>query len=183
MSAFLGQLGTLVGVALGALGSYLVSSAGERTRWRRQQATRWDDKRGAAYARYAHLLKQTLRAALWLAASNGLKCRAPILSIGDMEAALAKIESERSAAWEDVLLLGDTETIRAARQYTLEALRLERAAHEQPVDPETWSAQLRKVEETRAAFHAAARNDLGVPAQDFVDEMWSWYPTSEPERL
>lgn len=71
----------MLGVALGALASYLVSSAGERTRWRRAQATRWDDKRNAAYAQFAHLLKQTLRASLWVAA--GQRSVLPRTDLGD----------------------------------------------------------------------------------------------------
>jgi xanthine/uracil permease len=46
MASVVQQLPVLIGVAVGALASYLVTSATERARWQRQQATRWDDVTG-----------------------------------------------------------------------------------------------------------------------------------------
>ena len=51
------QLTALIGVIVGALASYLVSSATERRRWQRQQSTRWDEKCAQAYADYANALR------------------------------------------------------------------------------------------------------------------------------
>ncbi|MER6519845.1 hypothetical protein ABT246_23695 [Streptomyces sp. NPDC001553] len=43
-----GQLLPLVGVALGAVTSFLAVSLNERTKWRRQQSIRWDERRMTA---------------------------------------------------------------------------------------------------------------------------------------
>lgn len=51
----------LVGVAIGAVVSLAVSAVNERTRWRRQQSVRWDERRLNAYAEYAHTVKDSQR--------------------------------------------------------------------------------------------------------------------------
>ena len=57
MASVVQQLPVLIGVGVGALASYLVTSATERARWQRQQATRWDDKRAQVYAAYGYAVK------------------------------------------------------------------------------------------------------------------------------
>jgi hypothetical protein len=52
-----GQILPLVGVALGAIGSFLVSSLNDRARWRREQSVRWDARRLDAYGEYIHAVK------------------------------------------------------------------------------------------------------------------------------
>jgi hypothetical protein len=156
----------------------LVSSAGERARWRRQQETRWDDKRASVYAEYAELLKQMLRATLKLAAANGFRPLGAVAATGSAEEELADIESRRTAAFEKLLLLGDADTVRAIQNYTQLALSLMQEARRQPVDQAAWMALVRRLETARCAFHDAARIDLGVrpQPQTITDSMWSWYP-------
>src|SRR5437764_10808315 len=58
VKAVVPQLLTLVGVIIGVLASYLTTSAGEKTRWRRAQNVRWDESRMRAYAEYASAVKR-----------------------------------------------------------------------------------------------------------------------------
>lgn len=50
MQTFIDQLPALIGVVIGALGTFWVTSATDRIRWRREQLTRWDERRLEAYA-------------------------------------------------------------------------------------------------------------------------------------
>jgi hypothetical protein len=66
------SLPALIGVTLGALATFLTSSATERSRWRRQQAIRWDDKRLSAYTEYANAVKRAISVSVRLAAARGV---------------------------------------------------------------------------------------------------------------
>ena len=52
VSAFLQQLPALIGVVIGALGSYLAVSLGDRARYRRDTAARWRDRRLTTYVAF-----------------------------------------------------------------------------------------------------------------------------------
>jgi hypothetical protein len=65
------QLPALLGVVVGATGSYLFSDIAERSRWRRQQMVRWDDKRYEAYVSYSHAVKRMVSLAARIAATKG----------------------------------------------------------------------------------------------------------------
>jgi hypothetical protein len=69
------QLPVLTGVVIGALASYLVSSATERAQWRRQQAARWDDKRIQVYADYGYSVKNVYIACLRIVENRGLNTK------------------------------------------------------------------------------------------------------------
>ncbi|MCF3121477.1 hypothetical protein IPZ68_17470, partial [Streptomyces arenae] len=60
MSEFIQQLPALIGVIIGALGSYAAIMRGDRIRFRREQAARWEERRLAVYTEYARVLKQTV---------------------------------------------------------------------------------------------------------------------------
>lgn len=53
------QLPALIGVLLGALGTYSVTALTERKRWQRQLTVRWDERRVIAYMEYAHAIKKS----------------------------------------------------------------------------------------------------------------------------
>ena len=61
MTVLLQQLPTLVGVIVGAIATILTTSLGDRTRWKRSQAVRWDQRRLEAYAQYAETIKHLAR--------------------------------------------------------------------------------------------------------------------------
>jgi hypothetical protein len=49
MDAFLLQLLPLIGVIVGALATMATTASADRRRWRRERATRWDERRLDAY--------------------------------------------------------------------------------------------------------------------------------------
>jgi hypothetical protein len=51
------QLPALIGVVIGALASFLAGAASERTRWRPERSSRWDERRAQAYADYGYAVK------------------------------------------------------------------------------------------------------------------------------
>ncbi|MGW2288660.1 hypothetical protein [Streptomyces phaeochromogenes] len=50
MSAFIQQLPALIGVMVGALGSYLAIARGDQIRFRREQTARWEERRLTVYS-------------------------------------------------------------------------------------------------------------------------------------
>ena len=67
----LNQLPVLLGVIVGALGSYLTTSVTERARWKRALDSRWDDRRVEAYASYGQSVKRMIMIASRIAAGRG----------------------------------------------------------------------------------------------------------------
>jgi hypothetical protein len=110
------QLLVLAGVIIGALASYLTTAATERARWRRTLDSRWDDRRVDAYASYAQALKDEISISSRIAAARRVATTShqPSSTKENLEL-LASAGIKRAAAWELVLLLGDPDTVEAAR--------------------------------------------------------------------
>jgi hypothetical protein len=119
----------LVGLIVGAAGTYLATSATERARWRRIQSVRWDEKRANAYEEYAHALKQVISAALPMAAFRDINREGDSLPSEDESTVLAAAEYQRTMKWEAVLLLGSNEVVITARKWHQSVFRLERLAY------------------------------------------------------
>ncbi|MGW0699229.1 hypothetical protein ACWD0A_07825 [Streptomyces sp. NPDC002867] len=69
-------------------------------------------------------------------------------------------------AFEAVLLMGDAETISAARALQRHAWVLEQFARDQRSGtPEDWTQAFRQFQEKRDVFYLAARKSLGVTAE------------------
>ncbi|MFJ3526669.1 MULTISPECIES: hypothetical protein [unclassified Streptomyces] len=171
----------LAGVALGALMSYLMTSLNERTRWRRQQAVRWDERRLTAYAEYAHAIKELAAGYRTLAAARGLTPgpTSPEPAPGAL-AELGALESRRSALSETLALLGDTEANTASKTldhcvWRLECLALGIATE----DEQEWDQAYLEFRQARDRYVAHARADLGVPGAVARDVVWpaAWRPT------
>lgn len=80
MSAFIQQLPALIGVVIGALGSYVAIVRGDRARFGREQTARWEERRLAVYTDYARCLKKTITLTYRVAAHLGndptrIRCR------------------------------------------------------------------------------------------------------------
>jgi hypothetical protein len=113
----------LLGVLVGAMASYIAGAAAERRRWRRETQIRWDTKRLDAYAGYANAVKTFILIANRVSAARGIGTAAQPVAIEEGLEQLA--EAERGSAWEHVLLLGDPDTIAAARRWHKGAWHLE----------------------------------------------------------
>jgi len=151
----------LIGVVVGAFGTFLASSAGERARWRREQQALWSARRVEAYAEYGYAVKRV-----------HVLCRQLVEGVPDPAggpATLAEglpelrmLSAERASKWETVLLLGDPRTIAAARKWHRAVWEMERIALGKPADSETWQAACATAVVARTEFHEAARHDLGI---------------------
>jgi len=72
MMQLINQAPVLLGVIIGALGSYLTTGATERARWKRALDSRWDDRRVEAYASYAQAVKRMIKLSGRIAAGRDL---------------------------------------------------------------------------------------------------------------
>ncbi|MFD0313129.1 hypothetical protein [Streptomyces flavalbus] len=149
------QIVTLVGVLIGALTSYCATAVAERARFRRELATRWDERKLDTYIAYVTCVKEIQRAAMEAGRARDQG--------GDATDALREMESSenrRSVLFETFVLLGDERAATAAHtvnQRTWELLRATR-------DPASGLAELRTVPLVEAlnVLHQAARSDLAI---------------------
>ncbi|MFE6766763.1 hypothetical protein [Streptomyces sp. NPDC057689] len=174
------QILPLAGVALGALTSFLVTSANERTRWRRQQSVRWDEHRLTAYADYAHAVKELAARYQMLAAGRGLTTGpVPMDATPEFIAEVSQLEARRSALSETLGLLGDTEANTASKNVDQCLWRLEGLAR--GVDPsagQDWGEAYLRFRQARDRYVEHARASLGVPGA--VSRTVSRRPASGP---
>lgn len=178
MSEVTQQFLTLIGVAIGALATYLAGAATERARWRRERSARWDDRRAQAYADYAHAVKD---AYVQCRRAYGLR-RKRVVARTAYKGALAELErlnDDRTAKWEAVLLLGDPKAIEAGRTWHRRVWQVERFARGQRTDTEHFQALPDNVNADRHRFYATARHDLGISSGD-VPERGPWESDTDP---
>lgn len=175
MSEIVNQLPVLIGVIVGAVMSYVGSALTERSRWRRSITTRWDEKRLDAYANYADSVKQEIRLSMRMAADLQLGPRARPLPLEVGLPLLAEAEDRRSTNFEKVLLLGDKETINAARQWQRSVWELQFTLQDDPDERrQKFLEGYSKADAARARFHELARLDLGVMGGMPVSTTWNW---------
>ncbi|MFD7430749.1 hypothetical protein ACFV6Z_27445 [Streptomyces sp. NPDC059818] len=172
----------LAGVALGALMSYVMGSLNERTRWRRQQAVRWDEHRLTAYAEYAHAVKELAARCRTLAVARGLT-PGPVSPepTSEVLAELGRLESRRSALSETLALLCDTEANTASKTLDHCVWRLECLARGIATEAEQdWDQAYLEFRQARDRYVSRARADLGVPGAVARDVAWpaAWRPAS-----
>ncbi|MDI3419972.1 hypothetical protein [Streptomyces luteolus] len=152
----------MIGVAVGAVGSYAASALTERSRWRRARAERWDEQRFHTYAAYANTLKGQIRTAQRIAASRGFENVVDPLEPEHGLEQLAEAESKRAAEWESMLLVGDADAISSARGWHEAVWNMELYARGIKSDPAGWTRALQQMSEARDVFYACARRDLGI---------------------
>ena len=176
MSGIGQQLPALVGVVIGALASFLAGAASERTRWRRERSSRWDERRAQAYADYGYAVKN-----VYVTSTRAAELRQQgeenSAAYHDALAELARLNIERTATWESVLLLGHPDTIAAGRTWHRRIWQVERFARGQRTGTDQWDALHDEVNADRGRFYAAARRDLGITTGDIpLGESWEAAP-------
>ncbi|MDG4797194.1 hypothetical protein [Micromonospora sp. WMMD1082] len=153
MDAVATQLPALLGVLVGTVGTIVATSLADRSRWRRNQTVRWDERRLDAYAEFARALKEVHTIAGRLI--GGYRDRDAEL------AALAEADFRHTLAWENVLLLGDGPAVTAARAWRDAVWDIERLARDRSTDHQLPDL-LHRANEARDRFYDAARGGLGV---------------------
>jgi hypothetical protein len=156
------QIVTILGVLAGAGASFAATSMIERSKWKRTQAVRWDERRLSAYVAYTNAVKRMNHLSLRLAATRGLHPGPAVIDIDDGLSQLAAAEAERGEMWEAVRLLGGSDVVAAGQQLNRAAWRLEPFAMGDTADSTEWKAAHKNQVDRREAFYRAARVDLGV---------------------
>jgi hypothetical protein len=178
MASLVDQLPALIGVVVGASASYVVSNLTERARWQRQQSARWDVMRAQVYADYGYAVKNVFELCKRLAAYRGLSTRSEPIDPDEALGELGRLATERTAKWESVLLLGNSETIASAREWHRHVWHMELFARGERNDPAEWSALLEDFAAARKRFYDAARRDLGIKGGNVpVAGPWEGPPT------
>lgn len=163
MSAFIQQLPALIGVVIGALGSYVAIMRGDRARFRREQAARWEERRLAAYADYARSLKKSVTLTYRVAAHLGNDPHPHPLSPEEAAPLLADAIDARDPVGETLLMLGTPDVVDRAREWVLAVIEMERFLRERTHDPVAWSAMLEEQRAARGRYYEAIRRDMALP--------------------
>ncbi|MDJ1133933.1 hypothetical protein [Streptomyces iconiensis] len=182
--SLLGQILPLVGVALGAVASFLVSSLNERARWRREQSVRWDGRRLDAYSEYLHAVKELAGRYQGIAAARGLVTGpVPLEPSGEVLAELGAAEARRSALAETCELLGDTDTNTASKTLNHCLWRLEHLARGVATEVEqSWEQAYGEFRDAQRRYAECVRAGLGVAGPVSRDVAWppGWRPARRP---
>jgi hypothetical protein len=158
---FFAQLPALIGVLLGAIGTYSVTALTERKRWKRQIATRWDERRVIAYMEYAHAIKKTISICVKLASQRGVGVELNFLAPAYSDADLAAAEEDRTVSWEAVLLFGSDEAIMAGRKWHESVFLLESIAIGKEADL-PWDLAIKATSRARGEFYRVVKREIGM---------------------
>ena len=172
MNPIVAQVLTIAGVLLGSAATFLVTAANERTRWRRAQSARWDDKRLVAYSEYANAVKHMVRLCRRIAETKKLLSTGQPIDLDAAFADLAEAETRRAAQWETVLLLGEPTTISAARAWSEQVWQLEHILREDHPDASSFIDAYRNAMRLRNEFYAHARTDLHITSGPLPELTW-----------
>lgn len=163
VSEFVSQLPALIGVVIGALGSYVAVMRGERVRFRREREARWEERRLAVYSDYARVLKQSVTLTYRIAAHQGNDPHPHPLSAEAAEPLLAEAADARDPAGEALLMLGAPTVVERARAWVVVVIEMERFLRGGTHDPGTWTALIARQRAAREGYYTAVRDDLGLP--------------------
>ncbi|OIJ68864.1 hypothetical protein [Streptomyces mangrovisoli] len=163
MSAFIQQLPALIGVVIGALGSYLAIVRGDRARFDRERVVRWEEQRYTVYVDWARALKQTITLNYRVAAHLGNDPHPHPLSAEDAEPLMTQAQIDRDPYGEALILLGSPAVVDRAQEWVSTVMAMEAFLREARRDPEGWQALLDRQRTGRQRYYAAVREDLSLP--------------------
>lgn len=163
MSAFVQQLPALIGVVIGALGSYAAVVRGDRVRFQREQAARWDERKLAVYSDYARTLKTSVTLAYRTAAHFGIDRHPHPLTPEEALPLLTASTVARDPAGEALILLGSPEVVERARAWVVVLLEMEAFLRAESRDQAAWQALVERQRAGREGYYSAVREDLALP--------------------
>lgn len=163
MSGFVQQLPALIGVVLGALGSYLAVVRSDRARFGREQAARWEERRLSVYFDYAQALKRSVILTYRVAAHLGNDPHPHPMALAEAEPLLAEATDGRDPAGEALIMLGSRQVVDQARVWVRVVMDMEAFLRAGTVDPEAWQGLLERQRAGREGYYTAVREDLALP--------------------
>src|SRR5690348_11731287 len=98
------QLLTLLGVAIGALSSFVSTRLLDRSRWQREDSLRWDSRRLECYSEFAGAMMRYINIGHRITAGLGLASSVQAIDTASGLPALGNAESDLSIKWESVLM-------------------------------------------------------------------------------
>ncbi|MFI9525976.1 hypothetical protein [Micromonospora rosaria] len=172
MSVLLAQLPALIGVLVGTLGTILATSLADRSRWRRSQRVRWDERRLEVCVEFSRVVKEIHAVSLRMIAAERPASRGHRIDREEGLTRLADADVRHTLAWESLLLLGDAATVSAARTWRDAVWEIERVARGLPGPPVVVADLVRRADQGRDDFYRAARGDLGVRGGSVTQSDW-----------
>lgn len=163
MNALIQQLPALIGVVIGALGSYLAIVRGDRARFQRERDARWEERLLTVYAEYARTLKKSVTLTYRVASHFGNDPHPYPLSPAEAAPLMAEATAEGDPTGEALLLLGSAHVVDKARVWVNALMEMQRFLREETRDPEAWHALMERQREARAGYYSAVRDDLALP--------------------
>ncbi len=170
------QVLTVVGVLLGAGTTFAFTTWTERSRWRRTEQSKWDERRLVAYNEFAHAVKQYAMISMRLAAARGFPNTAAPIDHDEGLAALADADVAKSLKWEIVLLVGSPATVTAARRWNKAVWELTYVARGVDMTHEEYVRRYEEAGRLRNEFYECARADLGVRGGELPPGDRAWLP-------
>jgi hypothetical protein len=127
-----------------------------------------------AYAEYAQAVKKVFYLALRIGVARGLPHPTePLEPDPQAMELLSKAEAERASAWESVLLMGDPQTVAAARAWHQTIWHLVGFAQGRVEGANQWQAAKDASAQARDKFYESARRDLGVQGEAVTTPPWT----------
>lgn len=167
---FSNQLPALIGVVLGSGMTFAATYWVDRTRWRREQIVRWDERRFSIYLDYSNAVKELVTIAARLATNQPLESGiGPLENTAENFDKLDAAEARRTVASEALRLVVDPDTGTAAREMTQCAWHLCWLARKGPEGNDSqWKRAFKDYENARDGYLTCARKTLKVGGPQFV---------------
>lgn len=164
MESWTVQLFTLLGVAIGAFASFISTRFIDRSRWRREEALRWDSKRLEYYIDFATTIIRYISLGYGMTAEYSSKTHVQALDVSAAD--LARAEAELTEKLEQVRMLGSPTVIAACQKWRREAIRLDAFARGILSDPREYEQATQDRRAAQRRFYRAVRDDLGVASAE-----------------
>jgi hypothetical protein len=170
MGSWAVQLLTILGVAVGATGSFVSTRLLDRSRWQREEKLRWDTRRLECYGEFAIAVKHLITVAQRICAGLGLPSTGQVLDQAEGLPTLASAEEELTLKWEYVMMLGGPEVVAAALEWRRAGWHMEWFARGRIAGSDEYKATeyentLKDHQKARSDFYTAVRAELSIVSE------------------
>ena len=162
MAGLSAQLPSLIGVLVGAGASLMVTTVGDRSRFRRDELARWRERRLAVYADYARAMKANVNVMYRLADYFGTSSSPHQLTPEQAQPLLAASVEARDQAWETLSLVGSKDVAAAANAWFDVVVVMERSIQASVGDTAVWDELASRHGNVRQRYYDAAKADLAL---------------------